>query len=985
VEVLMNKQRKEPARPRPSDASQPDLELENLCLDLLRFEPSERPTGPEILHRLGVQQSSHRPSQSLTQTAPFVGRSNELNELSAAFTRSRSRAVTVHVQGESGVGKSALVRRFAEVLKQEQPEVVILGGHCYERESVPYKAVDGLIDALSRYLVRLPKAEAASILPRQAALLTQVFPVLSRVEPFAEAPRLPEVRDPQELRSRLFGALRELLGRLADRRPLVLTIDDLQWADADSLSLLAEVMRPPDAPALLLVATVRDRSAGGADSGPTSTSTSAIQSDRTRLQLQRMPSDEAQTLAQLLIARAVGRPTLDARAVAHEAGGHPLFIDELIRHSYSGAPPALHLEDALWARIQQLETPARTVLELTALAGGRLVQKTAMQAASLDAGTFSRLVGMLRVAHLVRTTGTRGSDFIEPYHDRVRAAVLSHLQAVQARAQHRRMALALEAAEHSDPEALLRHWREAGERARAAGYAALAAEKAVRALAFDRAAELYGECLTLGLTRDRDDRDLRVKRAHALVNAGRGAEAAVIYAEAAVDASSTDALDLRRRAAEQLLRSGHVDEGLDALRTVLGAVGMQLADTPARALSSLLWHRARIRLRGLKFKERTEGQLAADKLTKIDTCWSVATGLSMVDTIRSSDFQARHLLLALEAGEPYRIARALAIEGALVATAGEKAAARVQALLTAATELARRIGHPHAIGMAEIASGVAAYQTGRWAEALARCEAADRLFREGCVGVAWEIVTAQLFRLNALFYLGELSTLQRDVVAAIQEVEERGDLYASTTLRIRALSFASLAGDDVDGARRRADAAMRQWTPQPRGFHAQHYYHMVALANADLYAGEGAAAWQRVNEQWRELTRSLFLRVQVVRVEAHCLRGRAALAAAALAPSEAKPLLHAAVESARQLEKEGVAWARGLALLLRAGIARQSGDETATSDALTEAARVFDGQRMRLFAWVARRELDPAAADAWMRMQQIGNPARQSALLAPGL
>ncbi len=433
------------------------------------------------------------------------------------------------------------------------------------------------------------------------------------------------------------------------------------------------------------------------------------------------------------------------------------------------------------------------------------------------------------------------------------------------------------------------------------------------------------------------------------------------------------------------MRSGHVDEGLDALRTVLGAVGMQLADTPARALSSLLWHRARIRLRGLKFKERSEGQLSADKLTKIDTCWSVATGLSMVDTIRSSDFQARHLLLALDAGEPYRIARALAIEGALVATAGEKAAPRAQSLLTAATELARRIGHPHAIGMAEIASGVAAYQTGRWAEALARCEAADRLFREGCVGVAWEIVTAQLFRLNALFYLGELATLQRDVVAAIQEVEERGDLYASTTLRIRALCFASLAGDDVDGARRRADAAMRQWTPQPRGFHAQHYYHMVALANADLYAGDGAAAWQRVNAQWRELQRSLFLRVQVVRVEAHCLRGRAALAAAALVPGDAKPLLHAAIESARQLEHEGVAWARGLALLLRAGIARQSGDEPATAAALTEAARLFDGQRMRLFAWVARRELDPSAADAWMRTQQIGNPARQTALLAPGL
>src|SRR5262249_21646258 len=153
------------------------------------------------------------------------------------------------------------------------------------------------------------------------------------------------------------------------------------------------------------------------------------------------------------------------------------------------------------------------------------------------------------------------------------------------------------------------HWREAGERSRAAEHAAQAAEKASRAFAFDRAAQLYGECLALGLSRDRKGRDLRVKRAHALVNAGRGAEAGAIYAEAANDASPHEALDLRRRAAEQLLRSGHVSAGLEALRTVLGAVGLQLAETPARALTSLLWRRGRLRLRGIAFKERAESQL----------------------------------------------------------------------------------------------------------------------------------------------------------------------------------------------------------------------------------------------------------------------------------------------------------------------------------------------------------------------------------------
>ena len=288
----------------------------------------------------------------------------------------------------------------------------MLGGACYERESVPYKAVDGVIDALSRYLVRLDKAEAAAVLPRQAALLAPVFPVLraSRRSPTRRA--RPEVRDPQELRLRLFGALRELFARLAERQPLVLVIDDLQWADADTLALLAEVLRPPDAPALLLVATVRDRSGVG-EARPAGAQPVAVGAAPSA-PVAHVERRGARAGAAADRQRAAGRPGIDARAVAHEAGGHPLFIDELVRHSGAGATPALHLEDALWARISRLEVAARTVLELTALAGGRLVQETAAQAASLDAATFGKQVGLLRVAHLVRTTGMRGTDSSSP-------------------------------------------------------------------------------------------------------------------------------------------------------------------------------------------------------------------------------------------------------------------------------------------------------------------------------------------------------------------------------------------------------------------------------------------------------------------------------------------------------------------------------------------------------------------------------------------
>ncbi|MGZ3438021.1 MAG: serine/threonine-protein kinase PknK, partial [Polyangia bacterium] len=722
------------------------------------------------------------------------------------------------------------------------------------------------------------------------------------------------------------------------------------------------------------------RSGVGEASGPQAMNPS--RGELRHLHLSRMSNDEARELAQLLIARAAGRPDIDARAVALEAGGHPLFIDELIRHSDAGATPALHLEDALWSRISKLDVEARTVLELTSLAGGRLAQSTAAQAANLDAATFGKHVGVLRVAHLVRTTGTRGSDYIEPYHDRVRGAVLTHLPDGPSRAQHRRLALALEASKHADPEALALHWREAGERECAAEYAMQAALRAVRALAFDRAAQLYGDCLTLGLTRDGDGRDLRVHRADALANAGRGAEAAALYLEAAQSASPADALDLRRRAAEQLLRSGHVDQGMATRRTVLGAVDMRMADTPAKALASLVLRRMRIRLRGLRFKERDESQLSAEMLTRIDTCWSAAAGLSMVDTIRSADFQARHLLLALDAGEPYRIARALAMEGGLVSVAGGGAAARADQLLQEAMQLAKRIGNPHAIGLAEMTAGVAAFEIGRWAEARRRHDDAERIFREGCVGVEWEKTTSQLFRMSALFFLGALAELQVVLPALIQAADVRGDLYASVNLRIRQLNIACLAADDPVRARAAADDAMKMWNPA--AYLSQHYYHLVAMASADLYEGNGAAAVERLAAGWRDVERSLFLRVQFIRIEAIHLRGRTALAAAAPGRAGA-PLRKRTLADARKLDREKMRWASALARLLRAGVAAQEGERAAADALLGEAIGELEALDMHLYAQAARRARgEVEAVDRWMSEQQVRNPARMTALLVPG-
>ncbi len=993
LEILMNKQRFEPAPPRASVPAVP-ADLDALCVELLRFDPGARPSARHVLRRLDVEDAfdfgaAHVSSSSHGQVAPFVGREDELGVLERAFEDMRKgNGVTVLVEGESGVGKSALVRRFLRAPAVETAATVVLAGRCYERESVPYKAFDGVVDSLCRYMLEIGKLKAAAIVPQKAALLAQAFPVLRQVEPIATAP-LPqhEVLDPQELRTRVFAGMRELLLRLADREPVIVLIDDLQWADADSLALLREITRPPDPPPFLLVATVREGSA--------TTIATSLLGELRHLAVAPLPPRHARALAAELIGRIASPGVLDADAIVSESGGHPLFIDELVRHAVHAGTDArgpLRLDDALWARISHLEPSVQRILNLAAVAVAPIAQAVLARAEGVDALEVAKRVALLRVAHLVRSSGARGKDAIELFHDWVRTACLSHLEAPAKEACHRRLAIALESTDHADAEALLMHWRGAGDFDKAARYAAIAAARAADAFAFDRAAALYGTALDLLPPAATERRVLEEKRGDALANGGRGAEAAEAYMRAAPGANAAAALDLQRRAAEQRLRSGHIDAGLDTLRGVLGAVGMELPKTPRSALTTLLWRRSRIWMRGLRFEERDASQLSQAELSRIDICWSAANGLAMVDVIRGAGFQAQHLLLALDAGEPYRVARAIAMEGAFQATEGAPAVKRTAKLFDLADALAARAGNPHAIALTTLVRGNADYFCGAWKRARQRCDDAEAIFRDRCTGVTWEIHTAQTFSLWSALWLGEVREFSRVAGALVAEAEERGDLYALTAFRTARVQYGYPAIDDVETGRHEIHDAMERWSQQ--GFQLPHWWELFAAGNLDLYEG-GPEAHARIEARWPALAGSMLLRIQVLRLESFHARARCALAAALAVPGERAALAAFARKLASEMRREKMAWSDALAAAVRAAAAHLEGRPDESVAALDDAIRGFDATDMALMAAMARRRKGEilggdeggalvAAGNAFMTAQRIARPERMTAMLMPG-
>ncbi len=991
IQMLINKQQLPAAPPRQWVADVP-RDLDALCEMLLSPSPRDRPSASNILRQLGVDPEdpavgavSPTTSGGLTYSVPFVGRTEELTRLRAAFEDSKNNPVVAIVEGASGLGKSELVRHFIQGLEHEEPEAVVLAGRCYERDSVAYKAFDGLVDELSRYMIQLPKVAAAGLLPMQAGLLPRLFPVLQRVEQIAAAPRVEESGDPQEMRRQMFAALRELLARIARRAPLVLVIDDLQWTDRDSLTLLQELLGDAAAPRLLLIAAMR----------PVETAERAriLASVRglaqRRIDLGPFSFEHARELAATLLP---GHDDDAIDAIAKEAGGYPLFIMELAR--YVGAADGdaktrgISLDEALWQRISQLPGNHLAVLELLSVAGSPITQMIAAQAAEISQAELSKTATGLRIAYLVRTTGIRSDALIEPYHDRVRETVSNHLDDDRRRQCHARLALSLEraGAAKTSPQALVRHAQAAGDVAGAARHAEAAARQAVAATAFDRAVDFFLMALDLGDHGASKLRALRLDLAWALLNAGRGREAAEAFDAASDGAEAAIRRDCTRLAAEQLLISGHIEEGLKRVGTALSEIGEPLLETPKRALLAVLWRRLRLSLRGLGWKERPASEITGAERACLQVMGASALGLSMVDSIRGAAFNARFVQMALQVGDPAEVARALGTEATMASYQGKYK--RAHSIVQAVNEIAN--DHPDApyiVGWSLIAQGCYHYFRGGFlaGEELLK-KALDQL--SGVGGTAWERNNASMFVLFCLRYQGRLRALEAGVESLARDAKRRGDLYLEISVRRYGRRFGFLSRDLPQEAQ--ADLDETTWPAPENVFHLQDWQRLEAHCEIALYANRSKAVMDVAREGFAGLARSMLLRIHTVRSPAAFLRGRLLLASSPSADD-----LRQVVKLARQLRREQEGYVTAWSHLLLAGVESQRGNQEATGEHLRAAIDISKEYSMAFHLAAAQRRLGQlvggdggaslvAESDAWMTDEGIVDPEKLCEIVAPG-
>jgi eukaryotic-like serine/threonine-protein kinase len=997
-EVLALKNIMDPVPPSATVTGVP-RDLDDLCMALLSRDPRRRPKGNELPRRLGASASSAPPQliASLDASA-LVGREAQLDTLRVAFEGVRSgRSITVRVGGPSGIGKSTIVHHFLDDLAQNN-QALVLRGRVYEREEVPYKAVDNVIDALSAHLLRLSEAAAPVDLPPDMGALARIFPVLRRV-PEVGARHEEPAGDPRQFRRRAFAALRAVITSLASRQPLVLFVDDAQWGDADSAALLLDLMRPPDAPAVLLLMTSRDDE--GADTSPflaelrvrwpkdaevrdVAVGPLDLQ-DAHRLALTLLGSDDELTLR-------------TARAVARESRGSPFLIEELVRSNRGLASnpgqtlAVVTLDRMVGQRLERLPPNAQRLVEVVAVGGRPLSLSVAGSASGLEE-KVNEVVGFVSARRFTRMGVRDGRDVVEPIHDRIGETVVSLLPKHKLRAHHERLATILEGRPDSDPDAVALHWIEAGQAERATRFARAAADKAYAALAYERAAHLYVRAIDLA-TDPAEKATMLARRADALASAGRVAEAGPAFLEAAAHAEPVDALDLRRQAAEQFVFAAQFDAANSTLRHVLASVGMSMPASRGKLVLSFLMFRALLRLRGLRFVVHDEATIPKRVLVQLDACLAVARVFSVTDPLLGVYFQTRLLLLALRCGESYRLAYALCLEAAYRSASGVEARGRAQESVDRALEVVRISGNERAQkAMLPSTQGFAALMQGRCEEALALCDQAAANIVWMGPGMYWAMRQSQLNSLWALGHLGTLGELFARLTRSVNEALACGDRWTATTLRAGWMfSLAWLNDHEPEEIRSWIEEDMQGWTD--RAYHNQHWFACTGLVVLDLWQGRGRDAYDRMQREIPRARRALKLKMEIVRVEAYSFRARGAVMAASQAEgAERSRLIEVARKDARWLRRSGPPAAAAAAALVEAAIAKLEGDDTRCSRALEEAVTRADEVSHRLLGAVARIRLGALrgkggralgeAGEAYMRAEGVRDVARMAAVFRP--
>jgi DNA-binding SARP family transcriptional activator len=500
-------------------ATEPDEETRGLYREILRggSRAVARPVRPVGSAPLAGDGRPPRAESSL------VGRGAELATLHHALERALDvGAHVVIVSGEAGIGKTRLVQEFAGGPAPRQFRMLSASCHATE-QPLPFRP---WIDALRGEATTLDRDLPNRLGAASRRQLARVFPELSDGAPSSVT---------TNEHARLFGAMAELVESLAADEPTLIVLEDLHWADAMSVRLLAFLGRRLGALPVLIVGSARPEELIDAP---------ALQQALTELRnagrLDEIPlggltREESLTLARALRGSGRNRDVVDRIAddLWKLSEGNPLVIVESIRglDPTGAGRPGLSpsIRDSVVRRLAHLPDRPRAALAAAAVIGQSFSFRLLHEVTGLDEMDAADAVEELVRRRVLDAVGER-LDF---YHDRIRQVVYEGLLPARRALLHRAVALALEAA-HRDrlddvADQLGQHFLRAGEAEKAIPYLLRVAELATRRYALDAASGALQQAMAAteqlsDLERDRCRLDIALRHGFVLALLGRQRE-----------------------------------------------------------------------------------------------------------------------------------------------------------------------------------------------------------------------------------------------------------------------------------------------------------------------------------------------------------------------------------------------------------------------------------------------------------------------------
>ncbi len=488
--------------------------LDALIVGLLSKSPSDRPaSGTEVLHILQqptILEKEGVPAEELSvleriERGRMVGRSQELQQARALWNRALGgEGQVLLISGEPGIGKTRLVRELVTQVELSGGQALI--GVSYAEGGTPYAAFRQMIGkalhSAPGYGFSLPD----SVL---AGLLTLAPELRPRYPDLPEDPPL----DPQAEQQRLFENLLIFYATLSEHVPLLVVVEDAQWADSGTLSLVRHLARHTRRQRVMIVATYRD--VGLDEAQPLYEVLLDLNRERlaTRLKLPRLRREETRELLAVLFAEEITPEFLDG--IYGDTEGNPFFIEEVCKALVESGK--VYYEDGRWhrpesiaelgipqsvrvaiqSRVRKLPTDCQETLRLAAILGREFDFDTLAEASELDEDALiEALEGAERAQLIEEVSAEDGVSFVFE-HKLIPNTLVESLRTLQRRRLHRRAAAATETLYPDNFEALAYHYDQAGNVGKATEYLLKAGDRARGLYAHQEAIDHYERALAL--------------------------------------------------------------------------------------------------------------------------------------------------------------------------------------------------------------------------------------------------------------------------------------------------------------------------------------------------------------------------------------------------------------------------------------------------------------------------------------------------------